>query len=204
MSEHDYSIQVDDLILFFKDKNETIVNRLISHQIYTADALRIPKDKIEPSWKYAVVSEPPLKEDDKKHYHVANLSKLVMPDEAERKLPRKPTTIPPGTGASALGPDDIVVFPPENPDECFRVPREVYEDESICPSLPERDIPDLEFMATEEGVVLANVPKVTPQGCSCVLLSLVGLRSEMLGDQARTKTVYAHHLQSAMRARHKR
>jgi hypothetical protein len=202
MSDNDYSIRVDDLILFFKDKNETIVNRLISRQIYTAKELKIPKGNIKEYWKDAVLSEPGIGPDGE-HYHVANLAKLVMQDSPELATHKNPVALPPGTGAADLAPEDIVVIPPESPDEYFRVPRDIYENETICPALPEREIPDLEFMATEEGVVFANIPKITPQGCSCVLLSLIGLRSEMLGDPGRTKTQYAKHVQNVMRAKHK-
>jgi len=200
MSQDDYTIRVDDLILFFKDKNETIVNRLISHQTYTAEELRIPKQNIKQGWKDAVLSEPGIGNNGN-HYHVANLAKLVMPDTPERATHKNPVALPSGTGAADLAPEDIVVIPPENPDECFRVPRAIYENETICPALPEREIPDLEFMATEEGVVFANIPKITPQGCSCVLLSLIGLRSEMLGGPGLTKTPYAKYVQNAMRAK---
>lgn len=198
MSDNEYSIRVDDLIVFFKDKNDAVVNRLISHQVYTAPELKIPKEKIKDGWKDAVVSEPSL--GGGQHYHVANLSKLVMPD-APVQPQGPPVSLPTGTGAAALAPEDIVVIPPENPNECFLVPRKIYEDETLCPALSEDDIPDLEFMATEEGVVLANIPKITPQGCSCMLLSMLGLRFEMLGGESRTKTAYAKHVQGVIRAK---
>jgi hypothetical protein len=39
---------------------------------------------------------------------------------------------------------------------------------------------DLEFMATHEGVLLANVPKLQLTGCTCYLLNLLALRSAPL------------------------
>jgi len=110
--------------------------------------------------------------------------------------------LPAAVAKSPLGAGDLVVFPPENADACFRVPRAVYEDESLCPTLPPHDIPDLEFMATDEGVVIANVPKVTPQGCTCILLSLVSLRSEMLGDKKHNKSEHAQRMPEAIQRGH--
>jgi hypothetical protein len=102
----------------------------------------------------------------------------------------------------------LVVFPPEDPSACFLVPRKVYEEcHENCRELPANVIPDLEFMVREEGVVLANVPKVTPQGCTCIPLSLVGLRSGMLKGPDNvafsTKLEHAHHMHKPMSRGHK-
>ncbi len=208
MSDNEYDIRVDDLILFFRrvgpDGKEIILNRLIPHETYTADQLKVPEAQVAPAWKDAVVSEPGIKGHEDQHYYVANLARLIMPDPPAGKRKQNAVKLPTNAGRSSLASEDLVVFPPEGTDSCFRVPREVYE---ACPELPANDIPDLEFMASEEGVVLANVPKVTPQGCSCVLLSLVSLRSGMLGDKKHNKSEHAKRMPEAFhlgRTPHKR
>jgi len=204
-------IALDDLILFFKrpdaGKNEVIVNRWIPHDFYTAEERRV---EVKPEWQDAVLSEPSTGAPGQ-HYYVANLARLTPPDEkrAAKQGQAKPRV--------ELGSEDLVVFPPEDPNSCYRVSRADYEEK--CKPLPPVEIPDLEFMAREEGVVLANVPKVTPQGCTCILLSLVGLRSGTLkkplgadekrpakGDEERPvldKTEQAKHMHERMRLGHK-
>jgi hypothetical protein len=201
MSDQAPDIRIDDLILFFRklgaDGTEAIVNCLISHETYTADQLKVPDDEIQPAWKDAVVSEPNTG-DAGKAFFVANLSRLVPPDDLSVKRKRTEVSLPASVAKSPIGEGDLVVFPPENAEACFRVPRSLYENEKVCPALSKDDIPDLEFMATQEGVVLANVPKITPQGCTCILLSLVSLRSGMLGDKKHDKSVHAKHMSEAI------
>jgi hypothetical protein len=201
MSDQAPDIRIDDLILFFRqmgsDGKEIVANRLISHDTYTADQLKVPDDEIQPAWKDAVVSEPSTS-DAGKSFVVANLSRLVPPDDLSVKRKRKQVAVPASVTKSPIGAGDLLLFPPENAEVCFRVPRSLYEDEQVCPSLSKDDIPDLDFMATQEGVVLANVPKITPQGCTCILLSLVSLRSGMLGDKKADKSAHAKHMSEAM------
>jgi hypothetical protein len=183
MSDNGYKIRVDDLILFFraldKDKNETIVNRLIPHNVYTADSRKV---QVDGGCKDAVLSEPTVPSDENHHYYVANLAKLLLPDgappEDTEPLPRDfwSGAKPPGEFAAG----DLVVFPPDQAASWFHIPRTVIDEK--CRQLSASDISDLEFMAGEEGAVIANVPKVVPQGCTCILLSLVGLRSGMLKE----------------------
>jgi hypothetical protein len=183
MSDNNYDIKVDDLILFFRardnDNKEVVVNRLISHRVYT-DADR--KISIDPSWKDVVLSEPCVPESDDQRFYVVNLARLVPPGDGPvgdvKELPPDFWSDAAECGTFAEG--DLVVFPPEDPESCFHLPRTVVNEK--CPELPSRDISDLEFMASEEGAVLANVPKPVPQGCTCILLSLVSLRSGMLKD----------------------
>jgi hypothetical protein len=72
---------------------------------------------------------------------------------------------------------DIVVVPHDDPDSGYLVPREVYKSST---SLSDQDIPDVVTMAIEEGVVLANLPKLQLDGITCYLLSLISLRSGAL------------------------
>ncbi len=198
MSDQENDISVDDLILFFRrvgpDGKETIVNRLIPHETYTAKELEVPPAQVVPAWKDAVVSEPGIQGHEDQRYYVANLARLIQPDSPAGERKHNAVKLPANAGRSTLASEDLVVFPPEGTDSCFRVPREVYE---ACPELPASDIPDLEFMASDEGVVLANVPKITPQGCTCILLSLVSLRLGMLGNKKHTKSEHAKRMPEA-------
>lgn len=204
MSDNGYSIEVDDLILFFRGKNEddqeTIVNRLIPHSTYTNEKRRLAADQIQPGWQDTVLADPPVPRQDNQHYYVANLARLVPPEEN-----RKPAAASAAVGGPfTAAPGDLFVFPPEDPKSCYRVPREVYEKcQENCREIPARDIPDLEFMVREEGVVLANVPKVTPTGCTCIPLSLVSLRSGMLKGHP-NKTEHARHMHEPLARGHKR
>jgi hypothetical protein len=208
MKNDDFSIKVDDLILFFRGKDkenqETIVNRLIPHSTYTNEKRRLPEDKIEKGWRDSVLSDPSVSDKNDQHFYVANLSRLVPPDQS-----RKPSGAHHGLAESVkFGQGDLLVFPPEDPEACFLVPRKVYEDcEENCRELPANVIPDLEFMVRDEGVVLANVPKVTPDGCTCIPLSLVGLRSGMLkGPDDKgfaSKLEHAHNMHKPMSRGHK-
>jgi hypothetical protein len=208
MSNDDFTIQLDDLILFFRgvDENqqETIVNRLIPHDTYTNERRRLTDDQIREGWRDSVLSDPAVSDKKDQHFYVANLSRLVPPDQDRRPAGSRS----PASGSVEIGAGDLVVFPPEDSKACYVVPRKVYEGcEENCRELPANVIPDLEFMVREEGVVLANVPKVTPQGCTCIPLSLVGLRSGMLkGPENKgfaSKHEHAHSMHEPMRRGHK-
>jgi len=208
MSNNDYSIEVDDLILFFrgvnKDNEEMIVNRLIPHDTYTNEKRRIPEKEIREGWRDSVLADPKVSDKHDQHFYVANLSRLSPPDE--NRKPAGAHRAPPAPVKFAPG--DLVVFPPEDPAACYLVPRAVYEGcQENCRELPANIVPDLEFMVREEGVVLANVPKITPQGCTCIPLSLVGLRSGMLkGPENKgfaSKNEHVHQMHKAMSRGHK-
>jgi len=64
-----------------------------------------------------------------------------------------------------------------NPNAGYILPRDVYRD---CLALADQDIPDVVTMAIEEGVVVANLPKLQLDGLTCYLLSLISLRSGAL------------------------
>ena len=114
---------------------------------------------------------------------MANLGRLQLPEAAPKDGPRTfPDYLMTNNDPTGHFKDgDLVVYPPDQPQAWFHVPRTIIEQ---CEEVPASQVADLEFMATEEGAVLANVPKVTPQGCTCVLLSLVGLRTGMLQQSA--------------------
>ena len=69
------------------------------------------------------------------------------------------------------------MIPHDDPSSGYLVSRDVYKD---CASLADRDIPDVVTMAIEEGVVVANLPKLQLDGITCYLLSLISLRSGAL------------------------
>jgi len=197
MSKDGIDIRIDDLILFFRagGKEEAIVNRLIPHNVYAAESRKITS--ADDKWKDVVLSEPSVSGNDDSHYYVANLARLQLPD-AEPKDP-KPLPDDFWKDASPIGQyeeGDLVIYPPDQPQAWFHIPRKIIDEK--CEQLPASDVSDLEFMAAEEGAVLANVPKVTPQGCTCILLSLVGLRSGMLkqsvvkSGESKTITIKEH------------
>jgi hypothetical protein len=192
MSKNGIDIRVDDLILFFRaeGKEDAVVNRLIPHNVYTAEERRI--DEVDDKWKDVVLSEPSLPGNNGASYHVANLARLQLLDAAP-KADLRPLPSGLWDGATPVGQfkdGDLVIYPPDQPQAWFHIPRTTVEK---CDPVPASQVSDLDFMASEEGAVLANVPKVTPQGCTCILLSLVGLRSGMLQQavvkSGETKTI---------------
>ena len=70
-----------------------------------------------------------------------------------------------------------MVVPHDNPNAGYILPRDVSRE---CVALSDQDIPDVVTMAIEEGVVLANLPKLQLDGLTCYLLSLISLRSGAL------------------------
>jgi len=173
-----YTPQVDDLLLFFRDDDGKLAKRLIPHSVYADERRRVDLAALTPGWKGSVISE---QGDDEHPYYVANFARLLAPGTS----PFKPV---PRTGVSDEAPpapepslkpqaSDIVVVPHDSPNCGYLVPRDVYKD---CFALADEDIPDVVTMAIEEGVVVANLPKLQLDGFTCYLLSLIGLRSGAL------------------------
>jgi len=173
-----YTPQVDDLLLFFRDDDGRLAKRLIPHHVYADESRRISLDSLAPGWKGSVLSE---QGNEDEPYYVANFARLLAPGTS----PFKPA---PRNKASADGdvmaaptvtpqPRDIVVVPHDRPNAGYIVPRDVYRD---CFALADQDIPDVVTMAIEEGVVVANLPKLQLDGFTCYLLSLISLRSGAL------------------------
>lgn len=172
-----YTPQVDDLLLFFRDDDGTLAKRLIPHHVYADERRRISLDSLEPGWKGSVISE---QGDSEKPYYVANFSRLLTPGTSPfRPRVRRKATSDERTVAPKIQPQasDIVVVPHEDPSSGYLVPRDVYR---ASMALTDQDIPDVVTMAIEEGVVIANLPKLQLDGASCYLLSLISLRSGAL------------------------
>ena len=171
-----YTPQVDDLLLFFRDDDGSLAKRLIPHRVYADESRRISLDSLTPGWNRSVISEHGERE---QPYYVANFSRLLAPGAS----PFKPTAASNDDGAASEAPtvkpqeNDIIVIPHDAPHAGYRVPREVYQ---ACTALSDRDIPDVVTMAIEEGVVVANLPKLQLDGITCYLLSLISLRSGAL------------------------
>lgn len=171
-----YTPQVDDLLLFFRDDDGTLAKRLIPHRVYADESRRISLDSLTPGWNGSVISE---QGDAKQPYYVANFSRLLAPGTS----PFKPTARRKPAAKRADAPritpqhSDIVVIPHDDPDSGYLVSRDVYKD---CATLTDQDIPDVVTMAIEEGVVVANLPKIQLDGMTCYLLSLISLRSGAL------------------------
>ena len=173
-----YTPQVDDLLLFFRDDDGKLAKRLIPHDVYADESRRISLDSLSPGWKGSVISE---QGDEQDPYYVANFARLLAPGTSPFKpVPRKPLSHD-GSGQSAPKmtpqPSDIVVVPHDSPNAGYVLPRDVYRD---CFALSDQDIPDVVTMAIEEGVVVANLPKLQLDGATCYLLSLISLRSGAL------------------------
>jgi hypothetical protein len=171
-----YVPQVDDLLLFFRDDDGTLAKRLVPHRVYADESRRISLDSLTPGWSGSVISE---QGDAQQPYYVANFSRLLAPGTSAFK----PTARRRAPAARAEAPrvtpkeNDIVVIPHDDPEAGYLVPREVYKE---CTALADQDIPDVVNMAIEEGVVVANMPKIQLDGTMCYLLSLIGLRSGAL------------------------
>jgi hypothetical protein len=172
-----YTPQVDDLLLFFRDDDGSLAKRLIPHHVYADERRRISLDALEPGWKGSVISE---QGDSDKPYYVANFSRLLKPGTS----PFRPRVrCKPVSDERAVAPSiqpqssDIVVVPHDDPSSGYLVSRDVYR---ASTPLSDQDIPDVVTMAIEEGVVIANLPKLQLDGCTCYLLSLISLRSGAL------------------------
>jgi hypothetical protein len=173
-----YTPQVDDLLLFFRDDDGTLAKRLVPHHVYADEARRISLDSLAPGFRGSVISEQGEEADP---YYVANFARLLAPGSSPFKPVRSNT--PRADAATSTAPkvtprpSDIVVVPHDKPDAGYILPRDVYRD---CLALADRDIPDVVTMAIEEGVVVANLPKLQLDGITCYLLSLISLRSGAL------------------------
>jgi hypothetical protein len=173
-----YTPQVDDLLLFFRDDDGKLAKRLVPHEVYADESRRISLDSLAPGWKGSVISE---QGDEQDPYYVANFARLLAPGTS----PFKPVARKEPSSASdvmtapkvTLKPSDIVVVPHDSPNAGYVLPRSVYRD---CFALSDQDIPDVVTMAIEEGVVVANLPKLQLDGATCYLLSLISLRSGAL------------------------
>jgi len=173
-----YTPQVDDLLLFFRDDDGSLAKRLIPRQVYANESRRISLDSLAPGFRGSVISE---QGDEAEPYYVANFARLLAPGTSPFKpVPRRqPMNDVAAETAPTVTPQasDIVVVPHDNPNAGYILPRDVYRD---CFALADQDIPDVVTMAIEEGVVVANLPKVQLDGVTCYLLSLISLRSGAL------------------------
>lgn len=177
-----YTPQVDDLLLFFRDDDGALAKRLIPHHVYADESRRISLDSLTPGFRGSVISE---QGDETEPYYVANFACLLAPGSSPFKPARRSTTsaTPAADTAPKVTPQpsDIVVVPHDNPNAGYILPRNVYRE---CLALADQDIPDVVTMAIEEGVVVANLPKLQLDGVTCYLLSLISLRSGALDAAA--------------------
>jgi len=173
-----YTPQVDDLLLFFRDDDGSLAKRLIPRQVYADASRRISLDSLNPGFRTSVISE---QGDEAEPYYVANFARLLAPGTSPfRPAPRRVAQVEVSADAApnvTPKPSDIVVVPHDTPNAGYILPRDVYKD---CFALADQDIPDVVTMAIEEGVVVANLPKLQLDGYTCYLLSLISLRSGAL------------------------
>lgn len=173
-----YTPQVDDLLLFFRDDDGSLAKRLVPHHVYTDESRRISLDSLSPGFRGSVISE---QGDDTEPYYVANFARLLAPGASPFKpvrcSPPRDERVREAGPKVTPQPSDIVVVPHDDPNAGYILPRDIYRD---CLELTDQDIPDVVTMAIEEGVVVANLPKLQLDGITCYLLSLISLRSGAL------------------------
>lgn len=156
---------VFDLALYFCDDAGAIKNCWITKEAYTKTSLAM-----NPVWLQAVVLDPPTETGDGSFY-VANLSRLLPPGQSPVPdgAPPVPATAPPVKG-------DIVIIPHDEPKSAYIITRAEYL--TFDPIERNAKSEDVEIMALNQGVVLANMPKTSaPAGWTCYLLNLISLKS---------------------------
>lgn len=162
---------IDDIALFFQ-KNGKEARCFIPRSVYADPAQRLDPNAVEAYWPKAALLEEPI-EGQAAQFFVANLSLLedpgVAPSASDDELPPPRTELP--------GEFDLVVFPFDQPRTAYVVPKSTYEDETRCIPIKNEIDPDLIFLAMNDGVVLANVPKHDLAGATCYILNLLALRS---------------------------
>jgi hypothetical protein len=195
MAMNDFSPQVDDLIVFFKD-GSTVERRWVPHEVYSNEELAIPADALKalvPNAKGTAFSECDAKGGGS--FYFANLS-LLMPPEAT-----KPEDFPllqqiKKYKKAAPDAEDLVLVPYDKNGTAFVVSKELY---MACPTMLDAEAADPESLVTD-GVVLANMPKVDLSGYTCYLLNLLSLRSNAL-DPNDGKSSHAKRVANAFRTK---
>ena len=163
---------VDDIALFFS-QNGQLAKVWVSHGVYADPANKIALD---PAWKYAAFTQPPVAGGTAPFY-VANLSLLLDPGTAPSPVPEKEEgagTASGGATTKVPAAGDLVVVPWDDPNNAYLVPLARY---TGCPPISDSDASDLSFMAISEGVVVANLPKTEITGVTCYLLNLLALKT---------------------------
>ncbi|HEY4015655.1 MAG TPA: hypothetical protein VGM06_20085 [Polyangiaceae bacterium] len=193
MSE--FSPQVDDLIVFFKD-GANVERRWVPHEVYANDELAIPPatlDALVPNAKGTAFSECDAKEGGA--FYFANLSLLMSPESTKsedfplvHQLKKYKKAAPDA--------EDLVLVPYDKKGAAYLVSKELY---MACPTMLDTEATDPESLVTD-GVVLANMPKVDLSGYTCYLLNLLSLRSNALHPDD-GKSDHAKRLSNALKAR---
>jgi hypothetical protein len=186
MSE--FNAEVDDLALFFYkngDKEpgpDDLMSVWLSYATYTDPKYAMTDGSLKAYWAKSLLTKEDTKplppEEAPKGvragapYHVVNLFQLLPAGSSVEGLSEKPR----GT-ALTPGPGDLVVVPQPRPKAnlatAYCVP---YSALLNCPSLEGPQTSDLRYMAIDEGVVVANIPKLELCGMSCIILGLVNVR----------------------------
>ena len=195
---------MDDLVLFFGDSQATgqdgkpsIVSKWLPFNIYTSPELKAAPASVPPGWPDIVYME--AKTPQNEPYYYVNLARLVPPLLPEDIAPSRQVSGFPDVkqfASSTSKKGDLVIVPYDDPGSCYRIPQDLY---MKCPSLDEKDIADIDFMAVQEGVLLANIPKVDLTGITCYLLNLLSLRSNVMASGL-NKASHARDMSVASRA----
>jgi len=190
----DFNPTVFDLALYFSTDQGDISPCWVPQSVYTA----VPC-KLDPVWTHADLFEPEL--EGGASFYVANLARLQPPGQSPLSASAKPAALPHANSAEP-GPKDLVIIPYGTPNSAFVVKRAVYTDPKHCPKIEENPKSiDIDIMALNQGVVLANMPKASaPAGWTCYLLSLISLKSGAVpGADVTDKAAYHAHVSSKLK-----
>lgn len=188
-----------DLALYFCGDDNTVSSVWVPPEVYTAQPINM-----DDVWTRADLYEQPVGSDS---FYVLNLSRLLGPGgvpESEKARPGVGAPSRASGSAAEPGPRDLVVIPPNDPNHAYLVKRAVYTDPQYCPPIAnDPSSADLDFMALNEGAVLANLPKASaPSGWTCFLLSLLSLKSGAIkGAHIESRIRYFDELKKHMRGR---
>lgn len=169
----DFNAEVDDLAVFFVDPREEesveLMARWVSYATYTDPKYAIDPAAVAEYWSKSLLTREVA---EASPYYVLNLQLMLKGDSVPKGADPEPT----GKVQPALG--DLVIIPQPRPGDknlapAYCVP---FEDLEACPSLSGPQTADLRFMAVDEGVVVANIPKQDLVGMSCILVGLVNVR----------------------------
>jgi hypothetical protein len=165
-------LRVDDLVLFYMGDTGVPKTCALTNELLNDPAVSVG---VQDLWQSAVLLDRKL-DDGSGNYYVANLSLLLPPNQPGTALPsRDVDPAPPAPGLVRTAGDLVVIpFSPKDPTKAAVIPRSYY---SQLPEIDHDMIPDLVYMATDEGVTVANLPKFDLPGISCGLLNLTSLRS---------------------------
>jgi hypothetical protein len=162
MAMTEFSPQVDDLIVFFKN-GDSVERRWVPHEVYSNEKLAMAPGSLNalvPNAKGTAFSACDVAGGGS--FYFANLSLLMSPEATE------PEDFPllhdlEKYKKASPGAEDLVLVPYDKGGAAYLVSKELY---LACPTMLDAEATDPESLVTD-GVVLANMPKVDLSGYTC-------------------------------------